>query len=192
MPNPDRPLESTADLLALVRGGDAAAKDKLAARYLPILRRWASGRLPHYTRGLHDTDDLVQISLLKALDKVNDFEYRQEGGFLAYIRAILLNAVRYELRRYQRRPARSELDDNIRSPQQSALEDAVGREAIELYEAALAILPEDQQEAVILRVEFGYSYQEIAEAIGKPSSNATRMAVTRALARLAEEIDARS
>ncbi len=185
-------MESTADLLSLVRNGDDAAKEKLAARYLPLLRRWASGRLPYYARDIHDTDDLVQNSLLKALDKVDDFDHRHEGAFLAYIRAILLNAVRYELRRHSNRPPREEVDENIQSTDRSALEDAVGSESVAIYEAALAKLPEDHQEAVILRVEFGYSYQEIADALGKPSSNAARMAVTRSLARLAEEIDAQT
>ena len=50
------------------------------------------------------------------------------------------------------------------------------------------MLGERDREAVILRVEFGYSHEEIAEAIGSPSANAARMTVARALVRLAEEM----
>ena len=66
----------------------------------------------------------------------------------------------------------------------SPLENAVGREAMERYDAALAQLPEEQQEAVILRVEMGYTYVEISELMGRISPDAARMAVTRALVRL--------
>jgi hypothetical protein len=41
---------------------------------------------------------------------------------------------------------------------------------------------------VVARVEMGSTYLEIAEALGKPSTDAARMAVSRALIRLAEEM----
>jgi RNA polymerase sigma-70 factor (ECF subfamily) len=47
--------------------------------------------------------------------------------------------------------------------------------------------PEDR-EAVIAKVELDCSYAELARAIGKPSADAARMAVGRALLRLAEEM----
>src|SRR5207249_7571997 len=45
------PLESTATLLARVRKGDVAARDRILARYRPALHRWAHGRLPSRARG---------------------------------------------------------------------------------------------------------------------------------------------
>ncbi len=38
--------ETTALLLDRAGGGDGAERERLAARYLPMLRRWAHGRLP--------------------------------------------------------------------------------------------------------------------------------------------------
>src|SRR5262245_12569360 len=93
------PHENTAVLLEGVRRGDAAARERLFARYLPVLRRWAHQRLPQDARGLRDTDDLVQDTLLSALRRVNDFEHRGEGAFLAYLRQILMNSVRDGVRR---------------------------------------------------------------------------------------------
>jgi RNA polymerase sigma-70 factor (ECF subfamily) len=122
---------------------------------------------------------------------VREFEPRHEGAFLAYLRRIVLNAVRDELRRAARRPARAELGETLLQPGPSVVEQAIGRETVEAYEAALATLPEEQREAVIMRVEFGYTYPEIAEALGKPSANAARMAVSRALLRIAEVMDGR-
>jgi RNA polymerase sigma factor (sigma-70 family) len=133
----------------------------------------------------------VQVALLRALKHVEEFEARHEGAFLAYLRRIVLNSVRDELRRAARRPGRGELDAELAEPGPSLVEKAIGREALEAYESALAALPEEQQEAVILRIEFGFSYPEIAQAVGKPSANAARMAVSRALLRLAEVMDER-
>ncbi len=56
------------------------------------------------------------------------------------------------------------------------------------YDAALERLKPEEREAVISRVEFDLSYAELAEVLGKPSANAARMAVVRALVRLAEEM----
>jgi len=186
-------LESTAALLGRVRDGDAAARERLVARYLPLLKRWARGRLPGSARGMVDTDDLVQITLLRALDHVNEFEPRREGAFLAYLRTIVLNSVRDEIRRAARRPGREPLSDELElvAGDPSPLERAIGRDAVEDYERALVTLPEEQQEVVILRLELGLDYGEIAEASGRPSANAARMAVSRALVRLAEVMDER-
>ncbi|MGE5235764.1 MAG: RNA polymerase sigma factor [Acidobacteriota bacterium] len=182
-------LESTASLLELVREGNIDARERLIARCLPLLRRWAHGRLPNMARGMVDTDDLVQVSLLRALNQVGRFEPRREGAFLAYLRRIILNAVRDEVRRAVRRPGGDEPPEDIVDRAPSLVEQAIGHEIVERYEAALATLAEIQQEAVILRVEFGFSYQEIADAIVSPSANAARMMVSRALVRLAEAMD---
>ena len=109
-PAPDR-LDSTATLLRRFRQGDLAARDAILARYAPALRRWAQGRLPARARGLVDTDDLVQITLLRALGRLKEFEPRREGAFLAYLRSILLNQIREELRRALRRPRQEEIDE---------------------------------------------------------------------------------
>ena len=56
------------------------------------------------------------------------------------------------------------------------------------YEKALARLSPEDQEAVVARVEMAGTYQELAEVLGKPSADAARMAVGRALVRLAKEM----
>ena len=196
-PAPDPParhassLESTTVLLARLREGDNAAREQLVARYLPVLKRWAHGRLPGYARDLSDTDDLVQVTLIRALSRVVEFEPCREGAFLAYLRRILLNTVRNEIRRSMRRPGHQALDESLPDPTPSGVERAIGRETLEEYEAALTSLPQEQREAVILRLEFGYAHPEIAEALGKPSADAARMTVARGLIRLMEIMGAR-
>ena len=68
----------------------------------------------------------------------------------------------------------------------SPLESAIGAEAVERYDQALARLRPDDRELIIARVELGLTYSEIAAAVDKPSANAARMAVARALMSLAE------
>ena len=137
-----------------------------------------------------DTDDLVQVTLVRALDHVEDFEPRHEGAFLAYMRRILLNQIRDEIRRVSRRPARTEFEEDVPALDRSPLEAAIGRETVERYEAILDQLKEEQREAIILRLELGFTYQQIAEAMGSDSPNAIRMMVTRALVRLGEQLGA--
>jgi RNA polymerase sigma-70 factor (ECF subfamily) len=190
MPGEPAALESTATLLELARAGDEAARDRLLARYLPLLRRWARGRLPGYARGAVDTDDLVQITLLRALKRLDAFEPRREGAFLAYLRRILLNRIRDQIRHAGTVPATEPVSSGVLDPAPSQIERAVGRERLEAYERALACLPDRQQEAIILRVEMGLSHRDIAEALGCASANAARMFVARAIVRLSESLDA--
>lgn len=179
-------LESTTKLIVRIRQGDDRARDELMQRYLGTLRRWAHGRLPVRARGLTDTDDLVQSTLIRALNRLGSFEPRQEGAFLAYLRKVLLNQIRDEIRRAGRHPGGDALTDDLVGREPSPVEEAIGRETLSTYEEALSRLPERDQQAVFLRVELGMEYQAVADALGIASANAARMCVARAIARLAE------
>jgi RNA polymerase sigma-70 factor (ECF subfamily) len=180
--------ESSLDLLRRARAGEADALSRLYERYLPALRRWATGRLPRRARELLDTDDLVQEALLHTLRTIENFEPRREGALLAYLRQAVLNRIRGEIRNVKRRPRPSEIDSGIHDPGPSPLEETIGREAVERYEAALVRLRDEDREAIIARIEMGRSYREVADALGKPTANAARMAVQRALLRLVEQM----
>ncbi|MCA9754896.1 MAG: RNA polymerase sigma factor [Candidatus Eisenbacteria bacterium] len=174
-------LERTAELLKQVRSGDERARDRLVERYVPLLQQWARGRLPATARSVSETDDLVQVTLIRALRRVDAFEPRREGAFLAYLRKILLNTIREEIRRTSRHP-----EDTLDEVAVDAGQDGPGfDETLDRYDAGLGLLSERQREAAILRLEFGYSYPQIAEAIECSSPDAARMIVNRALVRLA-------
>lgn len=182
-------LGATAELLGRIRAGDESAVRELVDTYGPRLERWAHGRLPANARGLVETQDLVQISLMRVLRRIDDFDSRHPGAFLAYVRRALLNQLRNEIRDAGRRPQGNEIDHDHADRRPSALEQAVGREAMESYETALTSLRDDQQAAVIMRVELGCAYKEIAETLGCPSANAARMLVSRALDRLSRDME---
>ena len=181
-------LEATITLLSLARAGDTAALNRLFDRYLPDLRRWASGRLPRWARDLADTQDLVQETLLQVFKRIDGFEYRGEGAFRAYLRQAVMNRLRNEIRRVDRRPIHEEAAVALEDAGTSPIEAAIGAETLERYEAALQRLSPAEREAVVARVELGLSYAELANVLEKPTPDAARMAVARALLRLADEM----
>ncbi len=182
--------ESTATLLIKIKAGDQQAKERLFKTYLPVITQWAHGRLPSYARDLSDTSDMVQKSLLSALDKVEDFEAIREGAFLAYLRQSLLNNIRMEIRRVTRKnkhgfndPAAEVVDSEA-----SIMQLMIGDEALQRYEKGLMALKSKAREAVMLRVEFGYSFAEIAAAVEMNSANAARMLVSRSIVEMSRNM----
>jgi RNA polymerase sigma factor (sigma-70 family) len=178
--------ESSIELLQRWKSGDADALDRLCARYLVPLRKWAHGRLPKYARGMTETQDLVQDAILQALGNLAHFEANRPGALHSYLRTAVINRIRDELRRVHRRPVPTELDEEMPSAVASPLEEAIGQETIERFDAALAELRDEDRELIIARVEWDLDYDEIAAALDKPTPNAARVAVGRALLKLAE------
>jgi RNA polymerase sigma factor (sigma-70 family) len=188
-PMPEVKTDSSVDLLLKAQSGDENALNRLLARYLPRLERWASGRLPSGVRTMLDTGDLVQDAVINALRHLDTFEIRTEGALLAYLRRAVNNRITDLYRRAAtRRQVRGEMPEEIVAPGISPLVAAIGAETLEHYERALATLSDPERQAIVLRVELGLSYEEIAAQLPKPSADAARMAVTRAITRLAAEM----
>jgi RNA polymerase sigma factor (sigma-70 family) len=178
--------DRTSDLLDRARAGDEEALNTLFARHVPTLRRWASGRLPRWARDIADTTDLVQETVIATLRHLDRFEDRGDGALQAYLRQAVINRIRNEIRRLASRGVRVDVDSQIVDAGASPLEAALSQQRLEQYDAALERLKEEDREAVVARVELGLSYAEIAELLGKPSANAARMTVVRALIRLTD------
>jgi RNA polymerase sigma factor (sigma-70 family) len=186
-PGPPESVESTLQLLARARSGDAAAIERLFARHLGPLRRFARGRLPARARDLADTDDLVQDALLQTLKHLDGFEPRHPGALQAYLRQAVMNRLRDHLRRQRRTPGRIELDEEAVA-ERSGVELAVGQDALLAYEQALGRLRPEEREAIVGRIELGLSYDELALALDRPTADAARKAAQRALVRLVAEM----
>jgi RNA polymerase sigma-70 factor, ECF subfamily len=179
---------ATVELVQKAKGGDQEAMDALFARYEVRLRRWAHGRLPAAARGALDTQDLVQDTLTRVFKRLHSFEPRHPGAFRDYVWTTLWNAVRDIARSSKRRGPVGPLDMDLAGDDPSPLQQAVGRETLDRYEAAMERLRPEEREAIVARIELGLSHAEVAEALGKPSAAAAHMAVSRALVRLAEEM----
>jgi RNA polymerase sigma factor (sigma-70 family) len=180
--------ETTIELLELAKGGDPEALGRLLERCVPALRRWAHGRLPPTARSLNDTADIVQDTVISAMRHLEAFESRHQGALQAYLRRAVMNRIRDVIRHHKRRPEIAGLSEGLEDEATSPLEAAIGAENLERYETALERLKPPDREAIIGRLEMLYSYDELATVLNRPTAAAARMAVTRAMKRLAEEM----
>lgn len=178
--------ETSFELIRRARDGDAAAVDALCTRYLPRLRRWATGRVPPSARSVIDTGDVVLEVLYKAIRQLKTFDMRHEGSFQTYLRTAVLNRIRDLARSH--RPAAVTLDGEQPSAEPSPLERAITAEGITRYEAALATLRPEDRELIVARFEWGLDHTELADLLGRPTAAASRVATHRAVALLVKEI----
>lgn len=189
---PDAPdCDSTLDVLARARTGDGEAARVLIERTVGPLRRWARGKLPHYARGGANTEDVVQDAVVRALARVDHFEHRSVDGMQAYLRESVRNRIRDEVRRVTRRGVAQELPEVLHDHGYSPLEELIRKERSDRYLAALRTLKPNERMAIIFRLEHNRSFDEIAQKLGKATPDAARMAVTRAVKRLADAIGLR-
>lgn len=182
----ERPFspEETVELVERAKAGDEQALERLIARVLPRIQRWAHGRLPRGARSMLDTLDIVQDVVVSSVRHLENFEQRGPGAFVAYLRRGLVNRLEDERRKLASRPVQSEMPNDVVAHEPSPLQQVLSEERRARYEAALAELDDAEQAAIIGRFEWGYSYADLAIALGKPTDGAARAAVLRAVQRL--------
>ena len=125
-------------------------------------------------------DDLVQETLLRAMTSIDSF---QPGSHMsAWLFAILRNLFRSEYRKRRR-----EVEDadgsyvaSLKSPPEQE-----SRVEIEEFRVALAKLPPDQREALLLVGAAGFSYEEAAAICASPAGT-IKSRVKRARSRLSK------
>ncbi len=149
---------------------------------LPRLRRFARA----IARNPHDADDLVQITVERALRKFDQWEdeTRLENWMFGIMRNAWIDEVRTRVRR-DRVFAPEEAGENVGAS--SGDQDAIA------LQSALAQLPEEQRMAVGLVLLEGLSYKEAAEVLEVPIGTVTsRLARAReALAAILSEGETR-
>jgi RNA polymerase sigma-70 factor (ECF subfamily) len=181
--------EPTGFLLEQARGGDAGALERLFGRYLPRLRSWARGRLPRFARGGADTTDLVQDVAFATFRRLNGITPHPSGTLGPYLREALANRVRDEIRKAVRKPAADELPEQLPDVRDlSPFEETLRGERRGAYLAALKRLRPRDQNAIVARMELGYSWEQIALAFDWPTREAAMVATRRALGRLTAEL----
>ena len=133
------------------------------SRYMALLRRWAQERLPAGTSAAVEAGEWIRETLTKTAAPDGEPQ-RARGSVLVRLRALLLADRSYALR------ARM-AERTTPSPR---VEQLIGCDQLRAWEAALAMLPRLQRELVILRVEFGLDYAEIATEtdLSEPSARA--------------------
>ena len=110
------------------------------------------------------------------------------GGLQAYLRQAVINRVRDLIRRSMRRGVKVDEPPERTDWSPSPLEAAIMRQQLDRFLTALAKLRPSDRQVIVWRIELGYSAEEIAVMLGK-STAAAGMTITRAIARLAKELD---
>ena len=180
--------EPTMELVIRARKGDRMATEALLERCLPQLQRWAHGRLPAAARGSLDTNDLVQDAALNLVRRLELFEPRHVGAMQGYLRQSVINRIRDEVRKIGRHAPPTELPEDHPSDRTSPLEAAIQAEAYDRYRQALTKLEPKDRELIVARVEVQWTVAEIAQRFGMRTVDATRMAVSRAVRRLSQQM----
>lgn len=155
-----------------------------------VLKQWAHGRLPRWARSVNDTTDVVQETLLRTFDRLEGFDNRGKGAFQAYLRQAVINRIHDEVRRVSRRPTseREDAASNMPARGPSPFDLALDAENEQRYKQALAALTEEERVLVVGRLELGYTYEQLALIGNRPSAEAARLAVRRAVLKVAESI----
>jgi RNA polymerase sigma factor (sigma-70 family) len=111
------------------------------------------------------------------------------GAFQSYLRTALKRRVVDEIRRSKRRPSRTALgEQEDQGPDPHEI--VAGDELATHYLRALQQLRPLDRALLLARIDRGWSYERIAQAFGKKTTNATRVAITRALQRLTKAAEA--
>jgi RNA polymerase sigma-70 factor, ECF subfamily len=186
-------------LLARAQAGDPDARGRLLAGYHHYLALLARLQVRRRLQGKIDPQDLVQETFLKAHRHFGQFRGTTERQWTAWLRQILATSAANLVRRYLGSRARDPrlereladafdessrcLDAGLALVQSTPSQQASRREQAVLLAEALARLPEDHREAVILRHLEGLTFPEVAERMGR-SQDSVKKLWARGLARL--------
>ncbi|MAB87848.1 MAG: hypothetical protein CMJ90_00115 [Planctomycetes bacterium] len=188
--------ESVKANLALARGGDRRALDRLLETVHGRLRRLAEGRLGPGLRAKMRTSDVLQSTYLDVVKSVERFEGEDEEAFVGWVARIMENNIRDKGKYFQARKRRdpegatlplNEAED-VKTPGATPSVEVVRAEDLVLVSRALEDLGEDYRQVIILRLVEGRSHKEVGELLGRTEA-ATRMLLSRARAALALALD---
>jgi RNA polymerase sigma-70 factor (ECF subfamily) len=159
------------ELVAKTIGGDADSFNELIHRWERPIYALAYRQIGRE----EDARDVCQDTFLRAYRALNGF--RGQAKFSSWLYRIALNLCRDWMRRERRTPVVQAPEDMdlmdlaaAREPSES-LEDRVGRHDLtRAVERAMALLPEEQRTAIVLKEYQGLTFQEIADLLGCPLS----------------------
>jgi RNA polymerase sigma-70 factor (ECF subfamily) len=198
MPLPEEELFAC---LAGARAGSKEALGRLLESYRAYLLLIAQSELDPELRTKEGASDLVQETFLEAQRDFGQFHGDTEEELLAWLRRLLRNNLVNVIRHYRdtikrqisrevsldsgtsASPLRNALRDPILTPGEQAASREQGRAVLE----ALARLPADYRQVLLLRFQDGCGFAEIGRRMGR-STNAAQKLCVRALEQLQEEL----
>jgi RNA polymerase sigma-70 factor (ECF subfamily) len=197
----------TEPLLDQARKGDEQALGQLLESYRSYLTVLARVQIGRRLQGKVDAADVVQESFLGAYRDFAQFRGSTEQEFLGWLRQVLAFVLANLVRHYQgtqRRDIRLErqlaveidqsshaLDRGLMAAQSSPSQQAIRREQSVLLAEALARLPDDARDLLILRHLEGLTFPEVAERMGR-TLDSVKKQWPRALAKLRRLLEGES
>jgi RNA polymerase sigma-70 factor (ECF subfamily) len=190
--------ETPEDLLARARSGDQAALGQLLQLYRNYLRLQARTLIDSTLQRRLDPSDLVQETFLEAHRDFGRFAGTTEAELVAWLRQVLVRNLADQVKRHQSRKrdvrrvesleamldrSSRRVEEALQAGISSPSAQARRREQAVLLADALAALPPDYREVIVLRHLEHLKFDEVAARMGR-SSGAVRMLWARALERL--------
>jgi RNA polymerase sigma-70 factor (ECF subfamily) len=161
--------------------GERLAEDELyrryAARVYTLCRR--------YVGDDDEAKDLMQESLIRALDKISTFEYLGKGSLYGWISRIAINKALNQIRRKRWRTVSLDLwtQDTLPEPTEQEME-AIPEEKLLEW---ISKLPDVRRTVFNLYCIDGYSHREISEMLGI-SEKGSASSLAKARRQLKEDI----
>lgn len=190
-------LNHTFDLVHRAQSGDRSALERLMERYYDRLRAVVRIRLGSRLRGLLESGDILQDTLMAAMERFQRFEMRDEGSLIHWLGKLaehkITDAAEFH-RAAKRDPDRcrplhekGSRDEStafmidLPDPDASPSDRAMCAEQSELLESCIAGLPEVYRELILLRNYAGCSWEAVARESRRPSPAAARMMHAKAM-----------
>lgn len=173
---------SDAELVARARAGDQGALCDLVERHYDSCWRYAYRMLGNRA----DAEDAAQETFLRAIAAIG--EYKERAQFRQWLFTILVNQCRNSLVSRNRRERRFIPTDDLRPDDPNLANSHQPPLADDELAAAMATLPDEQREAILLRFGEGMDYAQMSEASGVTQS-ALRMRVKRGIAKLRSTLE---
>jgi RNA polymerase sigma-70 factor (ECF subfamily) len=174
-----------------MQAGEAQAWSELYRVHRDELLFFVRTRMGPGLRATVQSEDVLQSVALEAFRELPHFEPRGEGSLRRFLHVLVLHKLRDLADRAgaQKRAGGVALTDELAArlaaPGEGAL--SYADPAYERLEQAVARLPDDMREVLVLRRIEGRSSREVAELLGK-SDDAVRKLHSRALARLSIDL----
>jgi len=140
--------------------GSPEALTQIYEKYVDTLLTLAMGLLNDAT----EAEDVVQDVFVSFARSANGFTLR--GNLKAYLTTAVVNRVRDRIRRQRNRPTSREAAAPITSELRGPEEQLVFSEYSARLSMALDTLPEEQREAVVLRLKANMKFKDIARLQG--------------------------
>jgi len=182
------PPEESVELVRRIQAGDESAWERLYLRFRDRLLLSIRCRLGARLRERLESEDILHSMFRDALSDVHRFVPQGPASVNRYLHACVLNKIRSKAEHYgaQKRTGEVPLSDSLLAalPHPGDSEPRYSQpEVYDRLEAALARLPEETREVILLRLVEDVPNQDVAAAIGKSPEAASKM-YQRGLARL--------